>query len=155
RLFGPGGLFGEPLPYDGGPDVIRPLPEGPLPVPRGVSPRPAAPGAVEPELQLPAELPKPSSSIGAKPLPEYASPAGTSSGEALPPKIGAFQVPDNLTYGTTLFGDHAHGEIAELLQKLYPDAKFIFRVRPGQTGMDVEVHEDSVSEVGHKFLEIK
>jgi hypothetical protein len=57
RLFGPGGLFGEPAPYDGGPDVIRPSPEGPFPVPREVSPRPAAPAEAQPELPFPGGLP--------------------------------------------------------------------------------------------------
>ena len=63
--------------------------------------------------------------------------------------------PDNLTHGTTLYGSYAHGQIGDLLEELYPGVKFILRVRPGQRGIDVQVPDESVGEVGYKFGEIK
>ncbi len=53
------------------------------------------------------------------------------------------------------FGNYAHEEIAGLLKELYPDVAFIFRVGPGQKGIDVEVPEKFISDIGHQYLEIK
>lgn len=73
-----------------------------------------------------------------------------------PRQIGSFVPPDNLTYGTTLYGIYAHGKIGDLLGELYPGEPFILRVRPGQRGIDVEVpDDDSVARVGYQFGEIK
>lgn len=72
-----------------------------------------------------------------------------------PRQIGGFVPPDNLTYGTTLYGSYAHGQIGDLLKELYPGVKFILRVRLGQRGIDVEVPNESVGEVGYRFGEIK
>ncbi|HEY1803721.1 MAG TPA: hypothetical protein VGG45_04505 [Terracidiphilus sp.] len=72
-----------------------------------------------------------------------------------PPQIGAFTPPDNLTYGTTLFGNYAHEKIADLLGELYPGVTFKFRVLPGQRGIDVTVPNKSVGRVGYQFGEIK
>jgi len=72
-----------------------------------------------------------------------------------PPRIGSFSVPNSLTFGTTLFGNYAHQETAGLLRGLYPDVRFRFNVLPGQRGIDVEVPEKSVGEVGYRFGEIK
>jgi len=50
----------------------------------------------------------------------------------------------------------AHAETASLLEALYPDAKFAFRVLPGQTGVDVTVlGQESIDAVGFQFGEIK
>jgi len=65
-----------------------------------------------------------------------------------PPQIGSFAVPENLTYGTTLYGIYAHGQIGDLLMELYPEVPFILRVGWGQRGIDVEVPPRSVGEVG-------
>lgn len=118
-----------------------------LPLPGG------SPGVLEP-------TPEPVAPVGAKtgpqPLSAYGSPSTSPSGQPLPPKIGSFPVPDNLTYGTTLYGNYAHQQIADLIQDMYPDIKFIFRVRPGQRGIDVEVrNDDAVPNIGHKFMKIK
>lgn len=72
-----------------------------------------------------------------------------------PPQIGSFTVPENLTFGTTPFGSYAHQQIPDLLRSLYPDATFVFRVLPGQQGIDVTVIKDPGSQVGYLFGEIK
>jgi hypothetical protein len=72
-----------------------------------------------------------------------------------PPQIGSFPVPDNLTYGTTLFGNYAHEQIANLLEELYPGVLFDMRVLPGQRGIDVTVLDDPFGRVGFPFGEIK
>lgn len=70
-------------------------------------------------------------------------------------QIGSFVPPDNFTYGTTLYGIYAHGQIGDLLGELYPGVPFILRVRLGQRGIDVEVPADSIGEVGFQYAEIK
>jgi len=60
-----------------------------------------------------------------------------------------------LTYGTTLFGNYAHEQIANLLKRLYPEVDFYFRVLPYQRGIDVKVLNDPAAEVGYQFAEIK
>jgi hypothetical protein len=82
-----------------------------------------------------------------------AAAAGTSA--AAPPQIGSFVPPENLTYGTTLFGNYAHEKIADLLKTLYPVVTFDFRVLPYQRGIDVKVLNDLAAEVGYQFGEIK
>lgn len=70
--------------------------------------------------------------------------------------IGSFEVPEGLTFGTTTFGNYAHVETANLLQSLYPEVNFAFRVLPGQTGVDVEVlGQESIDAVGFQYGEIK
>jgi hypothetical protein len=122
--FGPGGVFGPPADYTGGPNVIRPSFD-------------EAPFAAE-------KLPAP---------PAEVAPAARES--AVPPRLGAFPVPDDLTFGTTPFGNYAHGKIANLLKEKYPDVSFIFKVLPGQKGVDVEVLQKFVPQVGGNFFEIK
>lgn len=93
----------------------------------------------------------------------FGEPSSSASSEAAaaeaqgsgPPHIGSFVPPDNLTYGTTLFGNYAHGQIADLLQELYPGVTFDFRVLPGQRGIDVTVLDDPDSKVGYQYGEIK
>jgi hypothetical protein len=75
--------------------------------------------------------------------------------DAGPPQIGSFTSPDNLTYGTTLFGNYAHAKIADFLRRLYPDVQFRFDVLPGQRGVDVTVLSDPFGRVGYQFGEIK
>lgn len=75
--------------------------------------------------------------------------------DAGPRQIGSFTPPDNLTYGTTLFGNYAHEQIANFLKRLYPEVVFGFRVLPGQRGIDVEVLDDPTGEVGYRYGEIK
>jgi hypothetical protein len=72
-----------------------------------------------------------------------------------PPQIGSFQVPENLTYGTTLFGNYAHDEIANILKDLYPGVTFEFNVLPGQRGIDVTVLNDPFGRVSYQYGEIK
>ena len=73
-----------------------------------------------------------------------------------PEQIGSFPVPEGLKFGTTAFGNCAHLATADLLQNLYPDANFAFGVRPGQTGVDVEVlGQTSIDAVGFRYGKIK
>ena len=81
--------------------------------------------------------------------------ADTDASAVGPPQIGAFIPPDNVTYGTTLFGNYAHEKIADILGRLYPAATFKFRVLPGQRGIDVTVLNDPDGKVGYQFGEIK
>lgn len=153
----------EPIPnVAGGNAAVKPW--GPSSEAEGEGSENATPGILE--LPLPGGSPgtsgpnsPPTGPIGAKtgpqPLSAYGSLSTSPSGQPLPPKISSFPVPEDLTYGTTLFGSYAHQEIADLLDEMYPDIKFIFRVRPGQRGVDVEVPNDFIPSVGHKFLEIK
>lgn len=79
----------------------------------------------------------------------------TGAARALKP-IGQFSVPDGLKFGTTTFGNYAHQATADLLQGLYPGAEFIFRIRPGQVGVDITVvGEEAIKAVGFRFGEIK
>ncbi len=60
----------------------------------------------------------------------------------LPPPgspIGRVQAGSTERFGTTEFGNAVHQRIADWLQAEYPGVQFEFRVRPGQTGMDVSV----------------
>ncbi len=72
-----------------------------------------------------------------------------------PRLIGSFRVPEALQFGTTLFGGYAHSATAGLLQELYPDVDFEFRVLPGQRGVDVTVPQEFANDVGYQFGEIK
>lgn len=72
-----------------------------------------------------------------------------------PELIGSFDVPAGLRFGTTTFGNYAHEAVANVLRGLYPEANFVMRVLPGQTGVDVEVASESVADVGFKYGEIK
>jgi hypothetical protein len=70
--------------------------------------------------------------------------------------FGSFVVPEGANPGTTTFGNYAHKEIAELLQQNYSEANFIFRIRPGQIGPDVElVEQEAIDSVGFRYGEIK
>ena len=135
---GPSGGEGEN--EVGPPGVIE------LPLPGG------APGVSDSRSGSPAPA---GDKAGPKPLSAYGSTPATPSDQSLPPKIGSFPVPDNLTYGTTLFGNYAHDQTAKLLQEMYPDIGFKLRVGPGQRGIDVEVPDKSISDVGDKYIEIK
>jgi hypothetical protein len=57
----------------------------------------------------------------------------------------------DLKFGTTTFGDYAHGMIVNMLKGRYPQATFIFR----RTGVDVEVDEEWIDTVGFRYAEIK
>jgi hypothetical protein len=70
--------------------------------------------------------------------------------------FGSFATPESANPGTTTFGNYAHKEIAKLLQQNYPEANFIFRIRPGQIGPDVElVEQEAIDAVGFRYGEIK
>jgi hypothetical protein len=69
--------------------------------------------------------------------------------------IGSFSVPSGLKFGTTTFGNYAHRETADLLQGLYQGENFVFRILPGQVGVDITVLGDSIKAVGFRFGEIK
>jgi hypothetical protein len=80
---------------------------------------------------------------------------GAEAGIAGPRFLGSFPVPKDLKFGTTKFGDYAHEAIVKLLQRLYPDANFIFRVGRGQIGPDVEVEQEWINAVRFRYGEIK
>jgi len=71
--------------------------------------------------------------------------------------FGSFAVPEGMKFGTTRFGNYAHYAIEQLLRQRYPDVNFIFRTRPGQTWLDVEVtgERSSIDAVGFGYAEIK
>ncbi len=71
--------------------------------------------------------------------------------------FGSFAVPQGLKFGTKTFGDYAHGAIETLLRQRHPPkVNFIFRARPGQTWVDVEVaDEQSINAAGFRYAEIK
>jgi len=80
---------------------------------------------------------------------------GAAAGLAGPRFIGSFPVPQDIKFGTTTFGDYAYGAIADFLRDLYTEAKFVFRVGRGQTGVDVEVEQRWIDAVGFRYGEIK
>jgi hypothetical protein len=70
--------------------------------------------------------------------------------------FGSFVVPEGANPGTTTFGNYAHEEIAKLLQRIYSETKFIFRIKPGQIGPDVELAEqETIDTLGFRYAEIK
>jgi hypothetical protein len=81
--------------------------------------------------------------------------AEVGAGLAGPQIIDSFPVPKGLKFGTTSFGDYAHSAIGDLLQELYPEAKFILRVRRAQTDVGVQVEQESINTVGFCYGEIK
>jgi len=123
--------------------------------PRGILELPLLGGSTDASEPSPGPAAPVEGGSGPKPLSAYGSTSATSSDQSLPPKIGSFPVPDNLTYGTTPYGNYAHDEIAKVLKETYPDITFILRIGPGQRGPDVEVPDDSISVVGAQYLEIK
>ena len=76
-----------------------------------------------------------------------------------PQLLGTINLSEDLTFGTTSFGNAAHVETANLFEQLYPEVAqnggFSMRVLPGQTGVDVTVGEQYVDQVGFQFAEIK
>jgi hypothetical protein len=80
---------------------------------------------------------------------------GTVAEITAPRFFGSFTVPEDMEFGTTRFGNYAHEAIEKLLRQRYPDAKFIFRTRPGQIGVDVTVEQKWVDIVRFHFAEIK
>lgn len=82
---------------------------------------------------------------------------GTAARIAGPRFFGSFRVPQGLKFGTAKFGDYAHKAIEQMLRKRYPDVNFIFRTRPGQTWVDVEVagERSSIEAVGFRYAEVK
>jgi hypothetical protein len=84
-----------------------------------------------------------------------AADVGAGAGIAGPRLFGSFAVPEGSTFGTTKFGNYAHGAVVKLLKESYSEAKFIFRAGPGQAGVDVQVEQESIEAVGFRFAEIK
>jgi hypothetical protein len=80
---------------------------------------------------------------------------GTASEIAAPRFFGSFAVPEDIEFGTTRFGNYAHDAIEKLPRQRYPGANFVFRTRPGQTGVDVEVEQKWIDVVRFRFVEIK
>ncbi len=72
-----------------------------------------------------------------------------------PKLIGTFTVPENLKFGTTLFGNYAHLQAEDILRSLYGKEGLTFYVMPGQTGVDVRVDRNLIAKVGFAFAEIK
>jgi YD repeat-containing protein len=72
-----------------------------------------------------------------------------------PNLLGTVEPPADLTPGTAPFGNAMHARIAQWLGERYPGVKFILRIGPGQTGVDVEVPEENVARIGFQYAEIK
>ncbi len=163
----PDGMGGEFRPKDGAFDSPITIP--PLPGEGQSAPAPnvrLAMEPVDPVSGVPFSSETPINRLGGGEAPGGGGFGGRSSSESSeaaaaaaqssgPQKIGSFTPPDNLTYGTTLFGNYAHAKIADLLRSLYPDVQFRFDVLPGQRGIDVTVLRDPLGRVGFQFGEIK
>jgi hypothetical protein len=67
--------------------------------------------------------------------------------------IGTVEPPSGLVFGTTSYGNYMHAAIADWFAENYPDRDFDFRVRPGQTGIDIEYLRGP--DPGFKYAEIK
>jgi hypothetical protein len=80
--------------------------------------------------------------------------APTAAAEIAGPRFfGSFAVPQGMKFGTKRFGNYAHNAIEQLLRQRYRNVNFIFRTRPGQTGVDVElVEQESIDAVGFVTL---
>jgi RHS repeat-associated protein len=64
--------------------------------------------------------------------------------------------PPQGTFGSGNFGNAIHQSIVDELQAQFPDVNFRFSVKPGQTGVDVEVlNSQDVDTVGFQYGEIK
>jgi hypothetical protein len=57
--------------------------------------------------------------------------------------------------GTTTYGDLVGKQIGNLMQDRLPDVPMILRLSPGQKGVDIELPELQVDDVGARYLEIK
>lgn len=70
--------------------------------------------------------------------------------------IGKFEVPENLIPGTKGFGDHAHDQIGALLQDAAgKDVTLRLNTAPNARGVDVDVPEASIRDLGFEYAEIK
>jgi hypothetical protein len=69
--------------------------------------------------------------------------------------VGRYKIPENAVPGTTKYGDLVHEQIAGLIKERLPDANPILRVSPGMKGVDIELPEIEVPELGARYIEIK
>jgi hypothetical protein len=69
--------------------------------------------------------------------------------------IGRYEIPTNAVPGTTTYGDLVGKQIGNLMQDRLPDVPMILRLSPGQKGVDIELPELQVDDVGARYLEIK
>jgi RHS repeat-associated protein len=76
-----------------------------------------------------------------------------------PLRIGSVAPPENVAPGTTTFGNKMHEKIGTFLQGrfggLEGNQKIIYRLGPGQRGVDIEVPENRVRQFGFRLSDIK
>jgi hypothetical protein len=76
-----------------------------------------------------------------------------------PLRIGKVAPPENVRPGTTTFGNQMHERIGDLLSRRFKGMdnadEIIYRLGPGQRGVDIEVPKDFVRRFGLKYSEIK
>jgi hypothetical protein len=89
------------------------------------------------------------------PAGEFGALGGRAAKPRAPVLIGSFVPPVGLNFGSGLFGDHAHEQVANIIKTLHPDVGFVLQVERGAQGIDVRVPKKSISKVGFEHAEIK
>ena len=69
--------------------------------------------------------------------------------------VGRYKIPENAVPGTTTYGDLVHEQIGALVKARLPNARIILRTSPGIRGVDIELPEMEVPELGARYTEIK
>lgn len=72
-----------------------------------------------------------------------------------PNYLGRIDVPDNLNYGGTLFGDYMHVRAGSLLQQKYTGVTFRDNTAPGMRGVDFSTRLEDIGRVGMAHFELK
>ena len=67
--------------------------------------------------------------------------------------VGSLVPPEESIPGTPVFGNQMHARIKTMLERMYPHTQFYFRIKPGETGVDVTV--TGGANPGFRFAEIK
>jgi hypothetical protein len=100
-----------------------------------IAPEPVPPAIAKPFITLRAKLP-------------------TEFDTSVP--IGKFEFPEYLIPGTKDHGDYAHDRIGALLQEAAEsDVNLTLNTAPNTRGVDVEVLEEDIGDVGFEYAEIK
>lgn len=108
-----------------------------------LKPSAAPTGAVRPPDFVPRSVPVPGlGAVAPQQVPPSSSPGPAPAVDeplvANPYRpIGRVAPPEGLTPGSFAFGNEMHARIAEWLQTRFPKTEFVFRIQPGQTGVDV------------------
>jgi hypothetical protein len=79
----------------------------------------------------------------------------TSTSGINPNYLGRIDVPDNLNYGGTLFGDYVHVRTGPLLSQNFGGIRFIDRTAPGMRGVDFSTPRLRIQQVGIEHFELK